>query len=356
MSQESDSNKLDFLEGVSFMPWDWRNLGAAFNAGRRENNQSVAARCNFTVRRGYDALDGVDYGGVVEGLGDLGINLRSKQFAFHLGASNLAYKRGDDTPLQALSVAGGKLASLKVTFAQEYSEDQYYAISYDLLQKKPELSFAWSGETFTERATLSLHLDPIDRAARLRAGVSFPGPEWREDVYDEVTDRVEAPKDDGARHAVWVEHEARRRDLMAATRVGARLDLGRVINWAADCVDYRLEHRIPGLFWKIPLSQRLYNAIIPAEDENQERHRIKGWALELTHDFGRQAPALGVVKKIGESGAAGATYDLSDRTARLRVRYGGLAAAVGVARSEGAGWREWTSPSFTFTVEPLAFL
>lgn len=276
---DPNDNKLDFVDGVSFMPWDWRNIGAAFQDGRAETSQSVAGRCTFTARRGFDPLDGVDYGRVVEGVGDLGINLRSKQFAFHLGASNLAVKGGDDAPLAAVSVAGGRLASLKLAVAQEYAEDQYLAVSYDILQKRPELSLAWSGETFTEKATLSLHLDPVDRACRLRAAVSLPGPEWRQDVYDDVTGAVEPPADDPAsRHAVWVEHEARRRQLMAATRVGARLDLGRLVNWAADYVDYHLERKIPGLVWKIPLSQRLYNLLVPAEDENQVGEGLEGWA------------------------------------------------------------------------------
>jgi hypothetical protein len=356
MAQDPESNKLDFLDGVSFLPWDWRNLGAAFQDGRREKSQSVAARCNFTVRRGFDALDAVDYGGVVEGVGDLGINLRSKAFAFHLGASNLTYKGGEDAPLAVVSTSRGRLASLKLTVAQEYAEDQFAAVSYYVLQRRPELSFAWSGETFTERATLSLHLDPVDRAARLRAAVSLPGPEWRDDVYDEATGNVEIPVDDGGRHAVWVEHEARRRQLLAATRVGARLDLGRVVNWAADYVDYRLQHLIPGLVWKIPLSQRLYNLLVPAEDENQERHRIRGWALEASHDFARPAPTVGVSKRIGQLGRAAATYDVAERTGELRLRLGGVVAAAAFTRAHGAGWREWSSPALSLSVEPLAFL
>lgn len=34
-------------------------------------------------------------------------------------------------------------------------------------------------------------VDPVDRAMRVRAGVVFPGPEWREDVYNEDTRRLE---------------------------------------------------------------------------------------------------------------------------------------------------------------------
>jgi len=356
MATTSEANKLDFVEGVSFLPWDWRNLGAAFQDGRAENNQSVAARCNFTIRRGFDALDGVDYGGVVEGVGDLGINLRSKQFAFHLGASNLAVKGGEDAPLGSVSVAGGRLASLKLTVAHEFEQDHFAAVSWDLLQKKPELALGWSGQTFTEQATLALHLDPVDRVARLRAGVAFPGPEWREDVYDEVTGRVECPRDDGGRHAVWIEHAARRRQLMAATSVGARVDLGRLLNWAADFVDYNLEYKIPGLFWRLPLSQRLYNLLIPAEDENQERYRLRGLCLEFSHDFARTAPVVGLSKRVGSAGRTSVLYDTESKTAAARLRFGGLVAGVSVVRAEGAGWREWSSPSYSLMVEPLAFL
>ena len=58
-------------------------------------------------------------------------------------------------------------------------------------------------------------------------------------MYDEDKDVVEEPADDGARHRLWVRHEARRHDLLHRTAVGARLDLGRLINYAADFVDYR---------------------------------------------------------------------------------------------------------------------
>lgn len=362
------SNKLDLVEGTSFLPWDLRTLGASFEDGRPAHNQSVAARCRFTLRRGFDALERVDYGRVTEGAGDVAFNLRAAGLAFHLGASNLTYKAGSDAPLAAAdaSLAAGadaKVASLKVAVAQEFAEDQYVAASYDLIQKKPELAFAWSGETFTEKAALAVNLDPVDGVCRLRAAVSFPGPEWREDVYDELTGRVEEPRDDGGRHSVWVAHEARRRQPMAATRVGARLDLGRLLNFAADYFDYNLEWRVPALFWKVPLSQRLYNLVIPAEDENQERYRLRGLCLEFAHDFERGAPAVGVSKRIGGGGGSGegsgrATlmYDVEERAASAQLRMGGVVAGVTMTRAAGAGWRDWSSPSLTLAIEPLAFL
>eukprot|EP00877_Chromochloris_zofingiensis_P002682 jgi/Chrzof1/12414/Cz06g33180.t1 len=341
-------NKLDFVQGASFLPWDWRNLGAVF--GRPKNNtQCVAARCNFAVRRGYDIAEKVDYGRVLEGLGDLGLSLRSKHYAFHVSAGNLTYKTGNDEPLRAQSVLGNALSSLKLTFAQEYSEDQYLAVSYDIKQRKPEISLAWSGETFTEKATVAMHLDPVDRALRIGAGISLPGPEWRDEVYDEETDKVEYPEDDGARHTLFVQHEMRRRNLLSRTRVGARLDVGRLVNYAADFVDYRLEHRIPGIFWWLPFSQRLYNLVIPAEDEKQVRHHIKGWQLELAHDFEKAAPEVGLSKAIG-SGAFVAGYDFPSKTAGLEFRHHMLRAGVHMGRTDEG----WKNPSLLLSIEPLA--
>lgn len=89
----SDDNKLDFIQGVNLQPWEWHNLGAAFGSSK-ENNQCVAARCNFVVRKGFDEVEQTQYGNVLEGLGDVGFNLRAKQYAFHVSASNLSYKQG----------------------------------------------------------------------------------------------------------------------------------------------------------------------------------------------------------------------------------------------------------------------
>jgi hypothetical protein len=343
-------NKLDFIQGATFLPWDWRNIGAVFGHGTK-TSQCVAARGNFVVRRGYDEQEQIDYGRVVEGLGDLGLNLRSKDYAFHISASNLSYKSGNDAPLRAQSVIGNALASLKFTFAQQYAEDQYIAVSYDLKQHKPEFSLAWSGETLTEKATVAVNVDPIDRAARVRAAVSFPGPEWRDDVYNDATRMIEVPKDDGARHSVFVEHELRRKQLMASTRVGASLDLGRIANCVADYVDYNLEYKIPGIIWRIPLSQRLYNFLVPALDEEQIRHHIKGWALELTHDFDRSGPLVGFSKKLG-SGKVAANYDTADKSAGLELRLGGLKAGARLSRQD----KEWKNPQLLLMIEPLAFL
>lgn len=87
-------SKLDIIQGVNLMPWEWRNLGALFGSSK-DNAQCMAARCNFVVRKGFDEADQTQYGNVLEGLGDVGFNLRAKQYAFHISASNLSYKQGE---------------------------------------------------------------------------------------------------------------------------------------------------------------------------------------------------------------------------------------------------------------------
>jgi hypothetical protein len=92
-------NKLDIVQGVPLLPWEWANLGAVFGSAA-DNSQCVAARANFVLRKG-GGLDGAleraggrSSGSVLEGLGDVGFNLRAQQYAFHISASNLAYKQG----------------------------------------------------------------------------------------------------------------------------------------------------------------------------------------------------------------------------------------------------------------------
>ena len=52
---------------------------------------------------------------------------------------------------------------------------------------------------------------------------------------------------------------------------GARVDVGRLANNLAEFVDNRLEQHIPLLFWKIPLTRRVYEWVVPAPDIEQMR-------------------------------------------------------------------------------------
>jgi hypothetical protein len=72
-------------------------------------------------------------------------------------------------------------------------------------------------------------------------------------VYDEDRGVIEDPADDGGRHRLWVTHTVRDRQWAYRTRLGASFDLGRLINYVADYVDYnvswmrQLGHNIRGL-------------------------------------------------------------------------------------------------------------
>ncbi|KAF8065775.1 hypothetical protein HT031_002835 [Scenedesmus sp. PABB004] len=356
-------NALDFIQGVALLPWELNNLGAVFGA-RRDKAQCVASRARVVLRRGGgdDGAaaappdgGGPAYGNVMEALGDVGFNLRSGEAAFHVGASNLSLRAGADAPLRATSAVGGTLASLKLAYAQEVAEDRFVGLSYDFGQRKPELSLAWAGDALTEQASLALTLDPVDRAARLRAGVTFPGPEWRRDAWDLASRSLQlVPVERGSRHTVWVQHEARRGDLLASTQLGARLDVGRLANLAGGFVDRQIEPRVPLLLWRLPFAQRLYRLAVPAEDADQLRYRIKGWAAELSHDFDRAGPTVGLSKQLGAGDTRlAASYDTASATAGVELRGRWLAAAARLTRQEDGGWR---SPSVQLLVQPLGFL
>ncbi len=51
---------------------------------------------------------------------------------------------------------------------------------------------------------------------------------------------IEDPKDDGGRHRLWVAHTVKDRQWGYSTRLGAVFDLGRLVNYVADFVDYNV--------------------------------------------------------------------------------------------------------------------
>jgi hypothetical protein len=162
-------------------------------------------------------------------------------------------------------------------------------------------------------------------------------------------------QDDGSsRHTVWVEHEARRGQLLASTKLGARIDLGRLANISGNFIDRHLKQRIPLLFWKIPLSQKLYRFVVPAQDQEQMRYNIKGWCAEFSHDFDRSKPTVGISKRLGDSGCSLAVaYDTDSSAAGVEMRSKWVVAAARLARQEDGQWR---NPSVQLLVQPLGFL
>jgi len=59
-------------------------------------------------------------------------------------------------------------------------------------------------------------------------------------VYNEDKDVIEDPKDDGGRHKLWLAHTVKDRQWGYRTRIGAAFDLGRMLNYVADFVDYNV--------------------------------------------------------------------------------------------------------------------
>lgn len=84
-------NQVDVIQGTSYVPFEWRSLGAVF-ARNKSSDQALSARVNFVVRKGYDAVDDIEYGKVVEGNGAMGVTLKSKDYAFNLSATGISYK------------------------------------------------------------------------------------------------------------------------------------------------------------------------------------------------------------------------------------------------------------------------
>lgn len=363
-----EANKLDFVPRLSFLPFEWRTLGVAFGGGSAAGSgyeASASGRCSFTVRSGTDPLEQVSTGRVSEGVADAGVALQHKSLALSLTAGNLSFRSGLDDPAASVSRLVGEAAvpSLKVTAAKRLGTDaSFAAVSYDLKQRKPELSVCWAGDTPSERATLLLKVDPVMRALRVSAAVSTPGPEWRKVLFDDETNQIEYPQDDGGRHTLYVQHVARGTDLLHRTRVGCRLDVGRLVNFAVDYFDYHIEENLPSFIWRIPFMGHLYNLVVPVEDDDQVRYRMKGWELDVSHEFGPgRRPCLELAKTFGRGGKAGAggttlsaKYDLGSRAVGLGLGRPGVALEARLAR--GADGQGWKRPSLHLAVEPLTLL
>lgn len=352
-STTNPENALDFVPRLSFLPFEWRNLGAAFGISDR-TGQAASGRCNFVVRRAVTPGD--ESGTSVEGRSDVGVSLKQGTLAIGLTASNLTFRSGLEDPTAAVSqrVGESSVPSLKISAAKVFDGENYVGVSYDLKQQKPELSACWTGRADNDRATLLVKVDPVMRAVKLSAAVSTPGPEWRKVLYDDETNTLEYPQDDGARHTLYVQHDVRGRDLLHRTRVGCRLDLGRLVNYITDFVDYHIEERIPSFVWRVPGLRLAYDLLVPGEDDQQVRHNISGWELEVAQDFSKgPKPSLALGKKLKGIGTLSASYDLAEEEAGVALSRNGLTVAARMGRLEGQGW---TKPVLHLMVEPLSLL
>jgi hypothetical protein len=99
-----NKNQIDVIQGTSYVPFEWRSLGAVF-ARNKSSDQALSAKVNFVVRKGYDAVDDIEYGRVVEGNGAMGVTLKSKDYAFNLSATGISYKSVSVCPPMAYALA-----------------------------------------------------------------------------------------------------------------------------------------------------------------------------------------------------------------------------------------------------------
>lgn len=356
------NNQLEFLPRLSLFD-DWLTIGHSFSpiAPRKGPSTCLTSSVDFIVREGFDPLDQSSTGAVTNANGSLGIALRNSALSLALSATGLSFQMGLDDPLGGTSSASARTApSVKAILAKEFGNDSYLAASYDIKLKKPEFSACWVGTSDSEKATVTMALDPTYRALRVGAAVSLPGIEWRETVYNEDLDTIEEPRDDGARHSFWVTHESRLGHLLHRTQVGARLDLGRIINYACDKFDYNVFPRLPPMIWAIPGGRWLYNVIVPPEDEEQYRHQIHKWELGVSHDLNRRGPLVALSKSIGPL-TASASWDVHSREAGAEVAMGrggslrlGVKAIKGASSSPFQGWER--KPTLYLHVEPLSIV
>lgn len=348
----NDSNTFDFLQGVDVLSWHWNNLGTVFSSvgAPAQSSRTLAGKCSFVVKRGVDPLGGLPIGRTVEGCGDLGFNVKHKRFGVHLSIGNLWYKTGVDEPVKA-QIESTKLPSLKVSIAKQLARnaDEYVGASYDVRTGTPELSYCFSSTTLDSRATMLVAFNPKDVSVNLNAAVELPGPEWRVDLYDEETSALETVKDDGLRHQFFLQHELTRADFFAKTRVGCKLSAHRAVNWLVHFIDNNWRHRIPTIVYRVPFAARLVDLLLPDDNDEQVRINLRGWEVDLHHDFDQPQSVVGLTKR-NKFDALSFNYNLSERA--VGVEYSRKIFQVGVklGNLEGVGWKK---PSIHFAVQPL---
>lgn len=352
----SDNNTFDFVPGTNVLSWDWRNLGTIFNhvGAPQKNAQTFAGKCTFVVKRGIDPLGGLPIGRTLEASGDLGLNFKYQKYGLHVSVGNLWFKSGVDDPVKA-QIENTQLPSIKVTLAKQLAknEDEYVAASYDLKRLAPELSYCFSSTTLDSKASLLLTLNPKDVSLKVAAAVELPGPEWRVDLLDEIEDKFIPVTDDGCRHRFFLQHEVNRTDFLAKTNIGCKLSLHRTVNYVINYLDNEWRYRIPDIVYRIPLAEQLVNFLLPEDQEDDQiRVNLKGWELDIQHDFDAPRTVMGLTKRM-KYDAISCNYDWWDRSVGLEYARKAVKMGFRLGQLEGAGWKK---PSIHFTVEPLAGL
>ena len=98
----------------------------------------------------------------------------------------------------------------------------------------------------------------------------------------------------------------------------------------------------------------------PRPPSVQVRHDIKGWELDVSHEFGPgKKPRLELAKTLKAAGGVTlhSSYDLGSSTAGLGVSASGVSVEARAMRAGGSLLKgAWSRPSLHFAVEPLTVL
>ncbi len=89
------------------------------------------------------------------------------------------------------------------------------------------------------------------------------------------------------------------------------------------------------------------------------RHKLRGWDLDASFDFGRRGPRLALAKSLRHA-TLSASWDVHEREAGLEYAHGAVRLGARLGRGEaaagggfGAGWKR---PSLYLQLEPLSLL
>lgn len=84
----------------------------------------------------------------------------------------------------------------------------------------------------------------------------------------------------------------------------------------------------------------------------QVRHHIKGWHLDVAHDFTQGKPAVTLMKQLQHASIA-ASYDFAGSEGSLEYSRPGIRVSAKMSNVRGAGWKK---PSLNLYLEPLTLL
>lgn len=336
------ANNFSFGPATSYQaPWSWQTLGRIFHFSSAPSSRLTAT----SLRMAFDSTP-------TDGASRFSM---SKHLTYTLRRNRLAVALSTNT-LSLTPTPGSPEVSRAVSLTYTPSEDTFLSASYDLMQRRPQLHLALSGQAHKDKAYLLSTLDLKARTYRVRAAASFPGTDWRTPLVDKYGDTYQRPEH-GGRHQLWLDQEVAL-SLKNRCTIGGALDLGLAANLAAH---YWLNVLEPGPMawtlpvWRmIPFGRRLRRALLPEEGAvDQMRFRFTGLQLEGSHTFdsGRLVDGVAVSKRLQAAGSAVRAYYNSSRES---VGLEGCVSGLKIAVERGVG-EKGRGVRFTIGSDGVAF-